>query len=68
MLKEHLNEFKSYLRDIIIDLQKSGWCKIQLTMLTNFIFSKDVDEEHVTHTKSDNTEIMAYDDGNKFIE
>ena len=37
-------------------------------MLTNFIFSKDVDEEHVTHTKSDNTEIMAYNDGNKFIE
>ena len=68
MLKEHLNEIKSYLRDIIIDLQKSGWCKIQLTMLTNFIFSKDVDEEHGTHTKSDNTEIMAYDDGNKFIE
>ena len=68
MLKEHLNEIKSYLRDIMIDLQKSGWCKIQLTMLTNFIFSKDVDEEHVTHTKSDNTEIMAYDDGNKFIE
>ena len=36
-------------------------------MLTNFIFSKGVDEEHVMHRKSDNTEIMAYDDANKFI-
>ena len=36
-------------------------------MLTNFIFSKDADEEHVMHRKSDNTEIMAYDDANKFI-
>ena len=37
-------------------------------MLINFISSKDVDEEHVMHTKSDNTKIMTYDEVNEVIE
>ena len=37
-------------------------------MLINFISSKDVDKEHVMHTKSDNTKIMTYDEVNEVIE
>ena len=33
------------MRNLIIHLQKSGTCKIQLTIVTNFISSKDIDEE-----------------------
>ena len=31
-------------------------------------FSKDTDKECAMHSKSDNMEIMAYDDANKVIE
>ena len=44
-LKEHLDKIKPYLRDIIIDLQKPGQWKVQLTIAINFISSKDVDED-----------------------
>ena len=44
----------SYLRDIIIDLQESDTWKSQLKIVINFFSSKDIDEEHVMHTKSDN--------------
>ena len=44
-LKEHLDKIKLYLRDIIIDLQKPGQWKVQLTIAINFISSKDVDED-----------------------
>ena len=67
-VKEYLNEIKPYLRDMIIDLQKSDAWKIQLTMSINFICSKDVDEESAIHTNSDNIEIMAYDEANEVIE
>ena len=68
IVKEYLNEIKLYLRDVIIDLQKSDAWKIQLTMSINFICSKDVDEESAIHTNSDNMEIMAYDEANEVIE
>ena len=38
--EEYLNKLKSYLKDIIIDLQISGTWKIQLTI--NFISSEDI--------------------------
>ena len=60
-VKEYLNKIKPYLRHITIDLQKSGAWKVQLTIAHNFICSKDVDEEHVMHSKSDNTEFMTYE-------
>ena len=44
-LKEHLDKIKPYLRDIIIDLQKPGLWKVQVTIAINFISSKDVDED-----------------------
>ena len=43
-VKEYLNEIKPYLRDKILNLQKSDTWKIQLTIAINFISSKDVDK------------------------
>ena len=39
-IEEYLNRIKLYLMDIVIDLQKSDICKIQLTIAMNFISSK----------------------------
>ena len=60
-----MDKIKPYLRDIINNLQKSDTWKIQLTIAINFISSKDVDEEHVRHSKSDNVEFMLYNDVNE---
>ena len=62
--KKYFNETKSYLKDIIINLQKSDSWKIQLTIAINFISSKNNDEEQVMHLKSDNIEVMIYDTEN----
>ena len=66
-MKEHVTEIKPYLRDIIIDLQKSGTQKILLTNAINFIFSKDINEEQVMHAKGDNIEVMTYNNANEFL-
>ena len=64
-VKQYLNKIKAYLRDIIINLQKSDTWKKQLTIAINFISSKDVEEEPVMHSKSNNTEFMPYDNSNE---
>lgn len=43
-VKKYLNEIKHYLKGIIINLQKSGTCKVQLTITVNFVSFKDNDE------------------------
>ena len=53
---------RPYLRDIINDHKIQGEWKIQLTMIINFISSKDSGEICLMHTTSDNMEIMI---GNK---
>ena len=45
-----------------------GELKIQLTMSINFISSKDSDETHNKHTKSNNIEIMIGSQTNDIIE
>ena len=55
------------MREIIINLQRSNTWKIQLTIASNFISSKDVDEERVIHSKSDNIEFMSYDNVNEVV-
>ena len=55
------------MRDII-DLQKFGTWNVQLTVAINFISSKDVDEERVMHSNSDNTEFMTYDNENDVVD
>ena len=62
--EEYLDKLKPYLKDIIIDLQNSDTRKIHLTIATSFISSKDVDEERLMHAKSDNVELMSYDNVN----
>ena len=63
-VKEYLDKIKAYLGYIAINLQKSDTWKIQLTIAINFISSKDVDEEHVMNSKSNNIEYMLYDNAN----
>ena len=65
LVKEYLVRIKPYLRDLIINLQKSGTWKIQLTIAINFISSKDIDEERLMHSKSYNIEFMSYDNANE---
>ena len=67
-VKEYLDKIKPYLGDIIISLKKSDTWKIQLTIAVNFISSKDVDEERVMHSKSDNIEFMSYDNANEVVD
>ena len=64
-VQEYLDKIKPYLRDIITNLEKSDTWKIQLTIAINFISSKDVDEEHVMHSKSNNKESMQNDNANE---
>ena len=58
---------KEYLRDMIINLQKSDTWKIQLWNAITFISSKDADEERVMHSKSDIIEIMSCDNAKKVV-
>ena len=48
-------------------LKKLNKQKIQLTIAINFIFSKDNDEEHVRHSKSDDIKIMINNKANEVI-
>ena len=56
------------MRDIIINLQKSDTWKIQLTITTNFISSKHVDEERVMDLKSNSVEFMPYENANEVVD
>ena len=68
LVKEHLNETELYLKDIIIDLQRSGTWKSQLTTAINFVSSKDTNEEQVMHSKSSNIEFMSYNNADEISE
>ena len=58
--KEYLIQIKPYLRDIIIDLQKSGARKVLLIAAINFISRKNINEEcGVKYSKSDSTEFTT---------
>ena len=57
---------KPYLNDIN-NLQKTDTQKIQSTIAINFVSFKDIDEEHVLHSKSHNMEIMIRDEADEVI-
>ena len=64
-LDKYFNKIEPYLRNIITDLQNSNTWKIQLTIsINNFNYnsSKDVAEEHVMHSRSDNVKFTFYND------
>ena len=56
------------MRDVILNLQKSDTLKIQLTNAIISISSKNVDEERVMHSKSNNTEFVSYDNVNEVVD
>ena len=66
-VKEYLDKIKPYLKDIVINLQKFDTLKTELTIEIHFISSKDVDEERVMHSNSNNIEFMSYDNANKVV-
>ena len=66
-VEEYLNKIRPYLKDIINNIKKSGTSKTQLTIAINFIFSKNDDEEHVMHSKSDYIEIMINDEEDEVV-
>ena len=72
MLVKNLNKtilnLRPYLKDIINNPKKSDTWKIQLTIANNFISSEDNDEEHLMHSKSNNTEVMIDDNADEVIE
>ena len=52
------------MKDIITDHQNSDTGKIQFTIAISFISSKDVDKVCLMHARSDNVELMSYDNVN----
>ena len=61
------NWFESNLRYIIISLQNSDTWKIQLTIATNFISSKDSEEERVLDSRIDNINSTSYSEVNDVV-
>ena len=57
-----------YLKDIIHNPKKSDTLEIQLTIAITSISSKDNDEEHVMHSKSDNKETKTNHKADEVIE
>ena len=49
---------RPYLSDTILNHKNEKEWKIQLSVVINFISSKDSDEIHTIYTKSDDIEIM----------
>ena len=52
----------------MIDCKEYDTWKIQLTIPINFISSKDAEEEHVMHSKSNNTKFTSYKDANEDVD
>ena len=67
-VEEYLDKIKPYLKDIIIDLQKTDSWKIHLTIAIDFISSKFTDEEHVMYLKINDIEVMTHDNANEVVE
>ena len=59
IIEQPLDGNKPYLKDIINN---------QLTIVINFISSKDIDKECLMHSKSDNIETMIYDKVDEVIQ
>ena len=50
------------MKDIVNDLKKSDIWNIQLTVTINFVSSNDTDKEIEMLPKSDNIDILIYDE------
>ena len=67
-IEEYLDIIRPYLSDLIDKHKTQGEGEMHLTMAINFIFSKDSDETHTMHTKSDNIEIMMGRETDEIVE
>ena len=67
-IKDYLDEIMPYLSDIINDHKTQGEWKIHITMAINFFSSKDSEEIHTMHRKSDNIEILIGNETDEIIE
>ena len=56
------------MRNILTDFQNSDTLKIQLTIAVNFISSKDVEEERVMHSRSNNIKFTTYNDVSEVVD
>ena len=61
---EHLHKINPYLKNIIIDLQNYDAWKIQLTIVINFMSSKDGEEDGLMLWSSDSIKLTPYSDAN----
>ena len=53
---------------MIINLQKSDAWKIQFTIAINFISSKEAEDEHVMHSRSNKMKFTSYNDANEVVD
>ena len=65
-VEEYRNDIRKCLKNIN-NFKKSDTWKIQLKKANGFISSKDNDEEHVVHSKSDNIEVIINDEADEVI-
>ena len=56
------------MRNTIIDLQNSDTRKIQVTTAINFNSSKDVEEESVMQSRSDNIKTTSYNNVGQVVD
>ena len=59
---------RPHLSDLINNHKTQGEWEIRLTMVLNFISSKNSDETRIIHKKSDNIEIMIGNETYEIIE
>ena len=59
---------RPHLRDRTNDHKTQGESKIQLTMIINFISSRDSDEIRTMYTKSNNIQIIMGNEADEIIE
>ena len=66
-VEEYFNKISPYLKEYINNLKKSDTWKIERTIESSLISSKDNDKKHVMHSKSDNIKIMITNEAGELI-
>ena len=67
-VEEYIYKIRPYIKDVVIDPEKSDKWKMQLKIALNFMPSKDNDKQSVMDSRSDGIEIMINDKSNEIIE
>ena len=67
-IEDYLDKIRPYLKDIVNNIKISDTWKIQLTLASNLMSSKDTGEERLTHSKSGKVEIIINGNADEVIE